>query len=208
MSDDRLRAAQDAANARHDEAVVVNSTPVEAMTADQLARLAGCRHPEVSDPRKRTLANGTAQFRRQCLACGSAVGPAVAAARVSVFNRQPFDERAAERQRAATERHWAGQRAAAEAGRLAREAAWEQAKADRQRRYAAYLASPSWRCIRERVMQRDRWTCTACGLARATEVHHKTYEHVDFEEPGTEPLFDLEAVCADCHRRLTERERA
>jgi len=70
-------------------------------------------------------------------------------------------------------------------------------------RYNEYLASPAWREKRAAVLRRDKHTCQACLKVHATEVHHKTYEHV-FDEP----LFDLVAICKSCHDRITAASRA
>jgi 5-methylcytosine-specific restriction endonuclease McrA len=80
----------------------------------------------------------------------------------------------------------------------------EQRRAERARqdaewhaRYAEYLESPEWAERRERVMRRAGWICEGCGARRATEVHHLTYEHV-----RKEFLWELRAVCRDCHERF------
>jgi 5-methylcytosine-specific restriction endonuclease McrA len=39
--------------------------------------------------------------------------------------------------------------------------------------------------------------------SRATQVHHLTYRHL-----GNEPLFELMAICRDCHEQLTEMDRS
>jgi hypothetical protein len=63
--------------------------------------------------------------------------------------------------------------------------------------YAAYLDSPEWQAKRKRAMARARGQCEGCQAARAVEVHHLTYDHV-----GNEFLWELVAVCADCHQRV------
>ena len=63
--------------------------------------------------------------------------------------------------------------------------------------YQDYLQSDQWREKRAKVMDRSRGVCESCGSARAEHVHHLTYLRV-----GVEPLFDLVAVCADCHSAL------
>ena len=67
--------------------------------------------------------------------------------------------------------------------------------------YRDYINSPQWKAKREAVLTRDKHTCRRCGQA-ATEVHHKTYDHL-----GQEPYCDLESLCAECHRKADqERE--
>jgi hypothetical protein len=68
--------------------------------------------------------------------------------------------------------------------------------------YHAYLSSPEWRERRRRVLKRANGVCEACLEQEATQVHHETYKHV-----GNEPLFELRAVCVECHERITELDR-
>lgn len=63
--------------------------------------------------------------------------------------------------------------------------------------YAEYLETDVWREKRLQVLARARNTCEGCGLVKPTQVHHLTYERV-----GREMLFDLVAVCDDCHREI------
>lgn len=77
------------------------------------------------------------------------------------------------------------------------------AKLDRIRKrewfdwYNDYLASPKWQRRRQFVLKRAGGTCEGCGAAKATHVHHLTYDRV-----GDEMLFDLVAVCESCHADL------
>lgn len=200
-TDARMRAAMDAANARHDAGERLRSAPIVELTDAEIETLASCRHPELSVPRRRITKTKATQWRTQCLVCGSAVGQAVAAAKLPMASfGKDFDEKIAERQ---IEAAWERQRR----WEAAHPAPVYETREERRQRYAEYLRTPGWRALRERVMKRDAWTCKACGMARATEVHHKTYDHVDLNAPGTEPLFDLEAICEGCHRTLTARER-
>jgi 5-methylcytosine-specific restriction endonuclease McrA len=64
--------------------------------------------------------------------------------------------------------------------------------------YAEYLNSPRWQAKRSEVMRRDKFTCQGCR-GRATLVHHLTYANV-----GDELLFQLIALCDDCHDRVHE----
>lgn len=68
--------------------------------------------------------------------------------------------------------------------------------------YNDYLRSDKWRSKRASVLKRDGYLCQACLSRRASQAHHKTYDHV-FDEP----LFDLVAVCEQCHERITEMDR-
>lgn len=60
--------------------------------------------------------------------------------------------------------------------------------------YNAYLLTEEWQRRRQAVLIRDHHLCQACLQRRAQHVHHLTYTHVT-----REPLFQLIAVCKDCH---------
>lgn len=63
--------------------------------------------------------------------------------------------------------------------------------------YAEYLKSTEWAARRDKVMARSGGVCEGCREQAATEVHHLTYEHVTQEF-----LFELVAICGDCHARF------
>ena len=77
--------------------------------------------------------------------------------------------------------------------------ATERAERDREWRvwYDRYLESPAWAERRRLVLERAGGKCEGCRKRLATQVHHLTYEHV-----GNELLFELVAVCRDCHERI------
>lgn len=88
-----------------------------------------------------------------------------------------------------------------------REARWHAERAERVERdaqwwrdYDAYLQSPEWAERRRRVLRRAGGICEGCLTNRATQVHHLTYARV-----RAEMLFDLVAICGDCHERIHER---
>ena len=61
-----------------------------------------------------------------------------------------------------------------------------------------------WGKVRLAVLDRDGWTCTACGKAGRLEVDHIK----PLEEDGT--LYDLgnlQALCRGCHFDKTRDER-
>ena len=62
--------------------------------------------------------------------------------------------------------------------------------------YSKYLDSEEWKDIREKVLERDNYTCQGCLDAAAEQVHHKTYDHY---KKGFEIMFDLTSVCKKCH---------
>ena len=83
--------------------------------------------------------------------------------------------------------------------------AQQQREADRQRwwaEYDEYLHSPEWWELRERVITRAGGRCEGCGKWQAQHVHHLTYAH-----RGCEFLFELVALCRDCHDRVHGRGR-
>ena len=63
--------------------------------------------------------------------------------------------------------------------------------------YDAYLQTAEWQTRRRKVLERARGRCEGCGDRSATIVHHLTYKR-----RGHEMLFDLAAVCEECHRAL------
>lgn len=129
--------------------------------------------------RRLIQADGRTVAVRQCLKCGANCG-AVKKGGIAVHELKEFD------------------RSIRDDYSAKRTAAWEQQRLDRQREfdawYAAYLRSPKWYHIRERVLQRDKYMCQGCHIKRATQVHHLTYERV-----GRELMFDLASICDDCH---------
>jgi 5-methylcytosine-specific restriction endonuclease McrA len=75
--------------------------------------------------------------------------------------------------------------------------------------YNMYLSSPAWQAKRAKVLRRANGRCEGCGERRAVQVHHLRYPQGCW--PGSprwvalEKLFDLTAVCEDCHDDLHER---
>lgn len=65
--------------------------------------------------------------------------------------------------------------------------------------YENYLQSEQWQQKRRLVFKRCGMTCEGCREATATQVHHLTYEHL-----GNELLWELAAVCRECHERVHE----
>ena len=61
--------------------------------------------------------------------------------------------------------------------------------------YNSYLKTPAWALRRSLVMDRCHGRCEGCRQASAFHVHHLTYEHA-----GNELLFELVALCRDCHQ--------
>jgi 5-methylcytosine-specific restriction protein A len=64
-----------------------------------------------------------------------------------------------------------------------------------------------WRQLREQVLKRDQFLCQCCARAgrvsEASEVDHIVAKaHGGTDAPG-----NLEAICVDCHKAKTARER-
>ena len=84
----------------------------------------------------------------------------------------------------------------------ARQQEQEEKKRQWQAEYNAYLRSPEWNEKRAAVIKRANAICEACGQKRATYVRHISWQHVFHE-----PLFELVAVCSDCHEELTALDK-
>ena len=74
---------------------------------------------------------------------------------------------------------------------------------DGRRRYQRYLATDTWQSKRGKVMKRAGGLCEGCRDKRATEVHHLNYG----DPRGEEMLFNLVALCRDCHEAITKRQK-
>ena len=58
---------------------------------------------------------------------------------------------------------------------------------------------PAWRHMRWKVLRRAGGLCEGCLEREATEVHHVAYTP---DKLGSEPAFNLRALCSPCHRRI------
>jgi hypothetical protein len=63
--------------------------------------------------------------------------------------------------------------------------------------YPEYLQSDAWKQLRAKVLKRASQVCEGCGTAEAVQAHHLRYAHI-----GHEFLWELVAVCLDCHERV------
>ncbi len=68
--------------------------------------------------------------------------------------------------------------------------------------YNEYRRTELWRERRALVLKRANYICEGCGINRATEVHHLTYDNV-----CQEFLWQLVAICRDCHERHHRKGR-
>lgn len=69
-------------------------------------------------------------------------------------------------------------------------------------RYLDYMRSRLWLERRAFILDRDKGICQLCKTARATEVHHRTYERFTNELPT-----DLISICDKCHGIVTAISR-
>lgn len=66
--------------------------------------------------------------------------------------------------------------------------------------YSRYLKTDHWKRLRARILSRDRYTCTHCGVHEDDAIlsaHHETYER-----RGCERMADLTTLCRGCHYLL------
>lgn len=151
-----------------------------------------CNHTTV-ELRERTHSNQVAHYVDQCLGCGVQLqshkrdSTIVAQARLN-DGIPEFDD---------TLREIFFIR-----GEEQRQDQWSNDHDHWQAWYAEYLKSDRWKAKRAEVMRRDKFTCQGCH-DRATLVHHKTYANV-----GDELLFQLIALCKDCHTRVHDGKKA
>jgi hypothetical protein len=148
-------------------------------------------HPR-QELRRRTDAAGRIFYQHQCLDCGARVGVFVATAVALADGRQPppFDAELFERGEREIDRAYEERRAVTKRREEEQSAAWWQ-------RYNAYLLTDAWQTKRAQALARDGNVCQGCRQHLATQVHHRTYEHL-----GDELLFELISVCDQCHMRI------
>lgn len=159
-------------------------------TARQSVKEPSCEHGH-NDIRKFTCSNGTIQYVKQCLLCGEKVGNPIKKedafkARGALDFILPFEELLRERMRFDDV---ASRREAYESARAANKMEFVQ-------RYSEYLSSEKWRRKRNAVINRAGGVCEGCLETDAEVVHHTTYAHW-----GNELLFELVALCHNCHDR-------
>lgn len=150
-------------------------------------RFFDCEHKE-SELRVYTASNGTKHYRRQCLRCGRLVETVRRADIRRDLARLPAWDEDLPRQ------YWETRN---QLYRQALDAIRSREKQEFWDWYESYLETGKWKRIRQRVLKRAGGICEGCGQQQATQVHHLNYSHV-----GEEFMFELVAVCRDCHARL------
>lgn len=148
-----------------------------------------CSHPRV-ETRRKTTRDGRVQVRDQCLDCGRSSGHAKAHRDVRLDELDEWDYALEDARAEERNRYFQRMRQEYEAAR-------EREKNERIAFYRTYILSPEWRHKRQLVLNRAAGVCEGCNERNAAQVHHLTYAHL-----GDEFLWELAAVCMECHRRL------
>lgn len=154
-----------------------------------------CKH-ERQELRRGTNNAGMPVIRMQCLDCGLRIGNAV--------KRPPNADELPEFDDAMHDAYNAARKAALEKVdqkyvdiQLRRWKGKEDGDSYYAQAHNAYLNSLAWKDRRRLVMERAQGLCEGCRKAAATEVHHLSYAHW-----GQELLFELVALCGNCHDRI------
>jgi 5-methylcytosine-specific restriction endonuclease McrA len=125
------------------------------------------------------------QLRNFCSDCGELLGSALKHSLATADTPTLSLEQATRAQKLRDE--WFRQR---EIEKETQRAAW-------QAKYDEYLRSEEWANKRALVIERAGGICEGCGEASAVQVHHLTYNNV-----GEEFLWQLRAICRECHERF------
>lgn len=154
-----------------------------------------CKHQR-QELRRGTNNGGAPVIRMQCLDCGLRIGNAV--------KRPPNADELPQFDDAMHDAYNAARKAALEKVdqkcveiQLRRWKGKEDGDSYYTQAHNAYLDSPAWKDRRRLVLERAQGLCEGCRKAGATEVHHLSYAHW-----GQELLFELVALCGDCHDRI------
>jgi 5-methylcytosine-specific restriction endonuclease McrA len=131
-------------------------------------------------------------YQEQCLVCGAS-SSMIKQDTLSVQQIReaiPFDETLRDRYAQTRQAEFQERQEAAQRAR-------EQEREERRKFYRQVLDSPGWFRISRKAMRRDNYLCQGCLEAKATEVHHLTYERL-----GKELACDLISLCHQCHQRI------
>ena len=143
-----------------------------------------CDHNS-STIRRRTVANGAKRYEKQCDRCGRSQSQPIKS-NLAPDNCEPWNDEAS--------RTYDDERSGTYESILHRHL---EIQKRRGREYETYLRSSSWEVKRQKVLSRADYVCEGCLDRPATQVHHLTYEHIKKEF-----LFELVAVCEQCHERI------
>lgn len=141
--------------------------------------------------RVKTNAAGLPMYGNQCVRCGEAVGSWLKKTSIPDLRRvPPWDEGL--RDQFFAER---------DSARRETETTFALAQEEKSREwwaaYNEYLQTAHWQRVRRKVLDRAKYVCEGCQEARATQVHHVSYDHI-----GDELLWELRAVCQGCHEKV------
>lgn len=164
--------------------------PTKELEADLKAHASrfDCNH-ENTEVRLRTVRGGATQIFCQCTDCGDTLGSAIKKNSVS-GDLPAFNE-------ALPGKHVAAKKL--DYDRIARKHfhLQKQREASHQKEYDAYLSSKKWAQKRQKVIERSGGLCEGCRERVAEDVHHISYDHI-----YDEFLFELVALCRQCHDRI------
>jgi hypothetical protein len=151
-----------------------------------------CNH-DVMVRCKRTIANGNLIYGEQCRRCGHWAAKKrediEKFGEVGVFDselKESFYKKRSEAQKEI----W-------DAIEMSRQSEIVERRASFLNEYHNHINSAEWQKTRYAVLSRDKFTCQGCGCKKASEVHHLTYANF-----GCEFLFQLVAICHECHQRI------
>lgn len=167
---------------------------------EQITREFDCTH-EASEVRRRVTRTNARTFYRQCVQCGRNMGQCATSTLVNPDSCPPFDEDIniewlRERQKRLHElkeqktKEYEEQKAQTEAQ-------IELQRIQSRNNYKKYIHSDEWARKRNLVLKRDNYTCQACLINKASDIHHRTYENL-----GNELMWELVSVCRGCHERI------
>jgi len=146
-----------------------------------------CEHQH-TEGRWYSTRTGLKRAKMQCLSCGSGVGSQLPYSNGETYAL--WDTVLEQRIRHEREAH--------DRREQSRRESWqEQLRREWFNVYNKYLRSDVWKRKRVAVLKRAGFKCECCGTNDAVQVHHTKYPRDYF---GLEPLWDLRAVCFDCHR--------
>ena len=148
-----------------------------------------CQH-EVRQLRLRTIKDGRPSYVRQCIRCGNTTQPVKKETPLAELKGEPapaYDND--------LEEHWRRKKSYEYHAVIAK---FKELRVDD---YGNYLSSPEWAQKRKKVLERAGGLCEGCRERPATEVHHRSYDHI-----GKEFLFELVAVCSACHDALHQTQ--
>ena len=158
----------------------------------QYEKLFKCAH-ESLELRKRKVKGGAIQYVKQCLSCGNAMPQPIKQEAALSINKgnEPvaFDEKKQFDWSVKKENAYREIKDRYEASKdveIAQHSEW----------YRVYLQSSEWKLKRKKVLARAKNICEGCADKPASEVHHISYANI-----GDELLYQLVALCEDCHRK-------